>query len=55
MESIKMIVIAAVVVAISAVNVAAQEAPAPAPVSDAVAFVPALFASAGALAFAMLF
>ncbi|KDP39696.1 hypothetical protein JCGZ_02716 [Jatropha curcas] len=59
MEALKMRVFLALVVvvmAFSAVqNVAAQEAPAPSPASDATIFVPTIFASFVALAFGLLF
>ncbi|XP_010276372.1 PREDICTED: arabinogalactan peptide 13 [Nelumbo nucifera] len=58
MESLKMRLFAAVVVmmmVISAVqNVAAADAPAPSPTSDASAFVPTALASVMALAFGLL-
>ncbi|GKV51700.1 hypothetical protein SLEP1_g58331 [Rubroshorea leprosula] len=59
MEALKMRLFLAVVVVLMAVstvqNVAASDAPAPAPTSDATTFVPAAFASVVALAFGLLF
>lgn len=59
MEAMKMRLFFALVVALMAVsavqNVAAAEAPAPSPTSDAASFVPAVFASFGALAMGLLF
>ncbi|XP_058204788.1 arabinogalactan protein 13-like [Rhododendron vialii] len=59
MEALRMKLFVAVVMllmAVSAVgNVAAAEAPAPSPVSDATVFLPAAFASLAALAFGLLF
>ncbi|XP_042516842.1 arabinogalactan protein 13-like [Macadamia integrifolia] len=59
MEALKMRLFAAVilmVLAVSAVqNVAAAEAPAPAPTSDAAIFVPTVFVSLAAIAFGLLF
>ncbi|KAK2979146.1 hypothetical protein RJ640_029304 [Escallonia rubra] len=59
MEAAKMNLFVAVVMmlmALSAVqNVAAAEAPAPSPTSDAAAFVPAALASVAAIAFGLLF
>ena len=54
----RMMVVAVVmmIMAVCAVqNVAAQESPAPAPASDASAFVPAAFASLAAVAFGFFF
>ncbi|KAK3017434.1 hypothetical protein RJ639_007592 [Escallonia herrerae] len=59
MEATKMNLFVAIVVmlmAVSAVqNVAAADAPAPSPTSDAAAFVPAVLASVAAIAFGLLF
>ncbi|CAM8897882.1 unnamed protein product [Rhodiola kirilowii] len=59
MDALKMkfaVAIVMVLMSISAVqNVAAVDAPAPSPTSDATAFVPAVLASFAALAFGMLF
>ncbi|KAI5566900.1 hypothetical protein POPTR_013G057500v4 [Populus trichocarpa] len=58
MEALKMRVFLAIVVVLMAVsavqNVAAAEAPAPSPTSDATTFVPAVLASLVALAFGQL-
>ncbi|KAJ6877310.1 arabinogalactan protein 13-like [Populus alba x Populus x berolinensis] len=58
MEALKMrvfLAIVAVLVAVSAVqNVAAADAPAPSPTSDATTFLPAVLASLVALAFGQL-
>ncbi|KAL0369941.1 UNVERIFIED_CONTAM: hypothetical protein Sangu_0312200 [Sesamum angustifolium] len=52
----KMVAFASLIVMLSAVNgVSAAHAPAPAPTSDATLFVPTLFASFAAMAFALLF
>ena len=59
MEAMRMRLFFALVVAVMAVsavqNVAAADAPAPSPTSDATTFVPAVFASLGALAMGLLF
>ncbi|KAI3446379.1 hypothetical protein Pfo_003044 [Paulownia fortunei] len=60
MEALKMkiflVAVVAALMALSAVqNVAAQEAPAPSPASDATTFVPAMFASVAAVVLGMLF
>ncbi|KAF3442225.1 hypothetical protein FNV43_RR16141 [Rhamnella rubrinervis] len=59
MEALKMRVLFALVVVLMAVsavqNVAAADAPAPGPSSDAAVFVPAVLASFAALAFGLLF
>lgn len=59
MEALKMRLFFAMVVVLMAVssvqNVAAADAPAPSPTSDAIAFVPTVFASFVALAFGLLF
>ena len=59
MEAMRMRLFFALVVAVMAVsavqNVAAADAPAPSPTSDATIFVPAVFASLGALAMGLLF
>ncbi|KAM6546821.1 hypothetical protein CsatB_027557 [Cannabis sativa] len=59
MAPIRMRLFSTLVVAVMAVsaiqNVAAADAPAPSPTSDATAFVPAVFASLGALAMGILF
>ncbi|XP_062113385.1 arabinogalactan protein 13-like [Humulus lupulus] len=59
MEAMRMRLFFTLVVAMMAVsavqNVAAADAPAPSPTSDATAFVPAVFASLGALAMGLLF
>ncbi|PON47540.1 Arabinogalactan peptide [Trema orientale] len=59
MEAMRMRLFFALVVAVMAVsavqNVAAAEAPAPSPTSDAASFVPAVFGSFVALAMGLLF
>ncbi|XP_022743951.1 arabinogalactan peptide 13-like [Durio zibethinus] len=59
MEALRVRLFFAMVVALMAVstvqNVAAADAPAPSPTSDAIAFVPTVFASLVALAFGFLF
>ncbi|KAI3474495.1 hypothetical protein Pfo_029405 [Paulownia fortunei] len=60
MEALKMniffVAVAVALMVLSGVqNVAAQEAPAPSPASDATTFVPAVLASVGAVALGMLF
>ncbi|XP_021898216.1 arabinogalactan peptide 13-like [Carica papaya] len=59
MEAMKMRLFMAIVVVFMAAsvvqNVAAQEAPAPSPASDAAVFVPTVFASLVALAFGFFF
>ncbi|KAH6813849.1 arabinogalactan protein 14 [Perilla frutescens var. frutescens] len=59
MEAKKMLVVAfmlVVLMALSAINgVSASDAPAPAPTSDATAFLPTFLASVVAMAFALLF
>ncbi|XP_026414914.1 arabinogalactan protein 14-like [Papaver somniferum] len=60
MESLKMRALVAITVMVMAAssiqnNVAAADAPAPSPTSDATSFVPAVFASLTALVFGLLF
>ncbi|XP_022747841.1 arabinogalactan peptide 13-like [Durio zibethinus] len=59
MEALRMRIFFAMVIVLMAVfavqNVAAADAPAPSPTSDATAFVPPVFASLVALAFGLLF
>ncbi|KAL9237765.1 hypothetical protein vseg_012275 [Gypsophila vaccaria] len=60
MESIKMsfafiVAVATIFAAFAVNNVAAADAPAPSPTSDSAVFVPAVFASAVAVAFGFLF
>ncbi|XVF06596.1 hypothetical protein REPUB_Repub06bG0062600 [Reevesia pubescens] len=59
MEALRMRLFFAMVIVLMAVsavqNVAAADAPAPSPTSDATAFVPTVFASLVALAFGLLF
>ncbi|XVF42556.1 hypothetical protein PTKIN_Ptkin01aG0372900 [Pterospermum kingtungense] len=56
MEALRMrLFLAMVVVLMTVQNVAATDAPAPSPASDATAFVPTVFASLVALAFGLFF